>query len=69
MKLWYQVQRQTKVFSVMKQNGLSNKYLPQFVMSGKIIHSGPCRKPGPSGNCDNPWCGTPVLITSQLAKQ
>ncbi|KAM0027469.1 putative protein kinase-like domain superfamily [Helianthus debilis subsp. tardiflorus] len=68
MKLWYQVQRQTKVFSVMKQNGLSSKYLPQFVMSGKIIHPGPCRKPGPSGNCDNPWCGTPVLITSPVGK-
>ncbi|KAJ0879120.1 putative protein kinase-like domain superfamily [Helianthus annuus] len=24
--------------------------------------------PGPSGNCDNPWCGTPVLITSPVGK-
>ncbi|KAI3732975.1 hypothetical protein L1987_64188 [Smallanthus sonchifolius] len=68
MKLWYQVQRQTKVFSVMKQNGLSSKYLPQLTMSGKIINPGPCRKPGSGGNCDNPWCGTPVLVTSPVGK-
>ncbi|XP_071737606.1 uncharacterized protein [Rutidosis leptorrhynchoides] len=64
MNLWYQVQRQTKVFSVMKQNGLSSKYLPQLIMSGKIIHAGPCQKP----SCDNPWCGTPVLVTSPVGK-
>lgn len=68
MKLWYQVQRQTKVFSVMKQNGLSSKYLPQLIMSGKIIHPGPCRKPSSGQNCDNPWCGTPILVTSPVGK-
>nr|GEU58018.1 hypothetical protein [Tanacetum cinerariifolium] len=68
MKLWYQVQRQTKVFSVMKQNGLSSKYLPQLTMSGKIIHPGPCRKSSSRGNCDNPWCGTPILLTSPVGK-
>lgn len=68
MKLWYQVQRQTKVFSVMKQHGLSSKYLPQLSMSGKIIHPGPCRKLTSGVNCDNPWCGTPVLVTSPIGK-
>ncbi|PWA55541.1 protein kinase-like domain-containing protein [Artemisia annua] len=68
MKLWYQVQRQTKVFSIMKQNGLSSKYLPQLTMSGKIIHPGPCRKSSSRGNCDNPWCGTPILVTSPVGK-
>lgn len=68
MNLWYQVQRQTKVFSVMKQNGLSSKYLPQLTMSGKIIHPGPCRKPTSGGNCDNPWCGTPILVTTPVGK-
>nr|XP_043637212.1 uncharacterized protein LOC122608189 [Erigeron canadensis] len=68
MNLWYQVQRQTKVFSVMKQNGLSSKYLPQLTMSGKVIHPGPCRKPGAGQNCDNPLCGTPILVTSPVGK-
>ncbi|KAA8517858.1 hypothetical protein F0562_015353 [Nyssa sinensis] len=38
MKLWYQVQRQTKILTVMKQKGLSSKYLPHLSSSGRIIH-------------------------------
>ncbi|KAL0316695.1 UNVERIFIED_CONTAM: hypothetical protein Sradi_5547700 [Sesamum radiatum] len=38
MKLWYQVQRQTKVLSVMKQKGLSSKYLPELIASGRVVH-------------------------------
>lgn len=68
MKLWYQVQRQTKVFSVMKQNGLSSKYLPELVISGRMVHPGQCRKSNSGGNCDNPWCGTPILVTTPVGK-
>ncbi|KAI3677987.1 hypothetical protein L6452_37263 [Arctium lappa] len=68
MKLWYQVQRQTKVFSIMKQNGLSSKYLPELVISGRIVHPGQCRKLNSGGNCDNPWCGTPILVTTPVGK-
>lgn len=63
MSLWYQVQRQTKILTVMKQRGVSSKYLPQLVASGRIIHPGQCRKPRSGSNCDHPWCGTPVLVT------
>ncbi|KAI3847652.1 hypothetical protein MKW92_042369 [Papaver armeniacum] len=45
MTLWYQVQRQTKIITLMKQNGLASKYLPQLVASGVIIHPGQCRRP------------------------
>ncbi|CAH9134819.1 unnamed protein product [Cuscuta epithymum] len=65
MKLWYQVQRQTKVLSVMKQKGLSSKYLPQLSASGRIVHPGKCRRPS---NCEYVWCGTHVLITSPVGK-
>ncbi|VFQ61561.1 unnamed protein product [Cuscuta campestris] len=65
MKLWYQVQRQTKVLCAMKQKGLSCKYLPQLSASGRIVHSGKCRRPG---NCEYPWCGTQILITSPVGK-
>ncbi|GAB2267072.1 hypothetical protein Dimus_002054 [Dionaea muscipula] len=68
MNLWYQVQRQTKVLTVMKQKALSSKYLPQLSASGRLIHSGPCRRPDSSGNCDHPWCGTPVLVTSPVGE-
>ncbi|CAI9101071.1 OLC1v1038311C1 [Oldenlandia corymbosa var. corymbosa] len=66
MKLWYQVQRQTKMLSVMKQKGLSSKYLPQLSASGRIVHPGQCRKPSSGANCDHPWCGTPILVTSPV---
>ncbi|KAL2534909.1 Protein kinase superfamily protein [Abeliophyllum distichum] len=66
MKLWYQVQRQTKVLSVMKQKGLSSKYISHLSASGRIIHPGQCRRPSSGGNCDHPWCGTPVLVTSPV---
>ncbi|KAJ4971289.1 hypothetical protein NE237_004388 [Protea cynaroides] len=66
MNLWYQVQRQTRILTVMKQRGISSKYLPQLVASGRIIHPGQCRRPSSSGNCDHPWCGTPVLVTSPV---
>ncbi|KAI3472405.1 hypothetical protein Pfo_029526 [Paulownia fortunei] len=68
MKLWYQVQRQTKVLSVMKQKGLSSKYLPQLTASGRVVHPGHCRKPSTGGNCDHPWCGTPILVTSPVGR-
>lgn len=68
MKLWYQVQRQTKVLTVMKQKGLSSKYLPQLSASGRIIHPGQCRRPSSGGNCDHPWCGTPILVTSPVGE-
>eukprot|EP00268_Persea_americana_P044496 TRINITY_DN44982_c1_g1_i2.p1 TRINITY_DN44982_c1_g1~~TRINITY_DN44982_c1_g1_i2.p1 ORF type:complete len:748 (-),score=141.92 TRINITY_DN44982_c1_g1_i2:648-2891(-) len=63
MSLWYQVQRQTKVLNIMKQQGISSKYLPEMVASGRILHSGPCMKQSPAGRCDHPWCGTPILVT------
>ncbi|XP_061352545.1 uncharacterized protein LOC133297420 isoform X2 [Gastrolobium bilobum] len=68
MNLWYQVQRQTKVLTIMKQKGLSSKYLPQLSASGRIIHPGLCRRPSSGGNCDHPWCGTPILVTSPVGE-
>ncbi|KAG7033630.1 hypothetical protein SDJN02_03354 [Cucurbita argyrosperma subsp. argyrosperma] len=68
MNLWYQVQRQTRVLTVMKQKGLSSKYLPQLCASGRIIHPGQCRRPSSGGNCDHPWCGTPILVTSPVGE-
>lgn len=68
MNLWYQVQRQTKVLTIMKQKGLSSKYLPQLSASGRIIHPGQCRRPSSGGNCDHPWCGTPILVTSPVGE-
>ncbi|GAB4851815.1 hypothetical protein Ancab_031214 [Ancistrocladus abbreviatus] len=68
MNLWYQVQRQTKILTVMKQKGLSSKYLPQLSASGRIIHPGPCRRPDSGGNCDHPWCGTPILVASPVGE-
>ncbi|KAJ4823454.1 hypothetical protein Tsubulata_044008 [Turnera subulata] len=68
MNLWYQVQRQTKVLTVMRQKGLSSKYLPQLSASGRIVHPGQCRKPSSGGNCDHPWCGTPILVTSPVGE-
>lgn len=68
MKLWYQVQRQTKVLTIMKQNGLSSKYLPQLSASGRIVHPGQCKRPSSGGNCDHPWCGTPILVTTPVGK-
>ncbi|ONK78543.1 uncharacterized protein A4U43_C02F19930 [Asparagus officinalis] len=64
MNQWYQVQRQTKVLTSMKQRGLSSKYLPQIAASGRIIHPGQCNKPKTGGNCSHPWCGTPILVTT-----
>ncbi|KAJ1392380.1 Protein kinase-like domain superfamily [Sesbania bispinosa] len=68
MNLWYQVQRQTKVLTIMKQKGLSSKYLPQLSASGRIIHPGHCQRPTSGGNCDHPWCGTPILVTSPVGE-
>uniref|UniRef100_A0A1D1Z9K9 Putative serine/threonine-protein kinase pknB n=1 Tax=Anthurium amnicola TaxID=1678845 RepID=A0A1D1Z9K9_9ARAE len=66
MNLWYHVQRQTKMLTLMKQRGLSSKYLPQLVASGRIIHPGECNKPSSNGKCGHPWCGTPILVTSPV---
>ncbi|XP_038697343.1 uncharacterized protein LOC119995053 isoform X2 [Tripterygium wilfordii] len=68
MNLWYQVQRQTKILTIMKQKGLSSKYLPQLSASGRIIHPGQCQRPSSGGNCDHPWCGTPILVTSPVGE-
>ncbi|XP_017977519.1 PREDICTED: uncharacterized protein LOC108660410 [Theobroma cacao] len=68
MNMWYQVQRQTKVLTIMKQKGLSSKYLPQLSASGRIIHPGQCQRPSSGGNCDHPWCGTPILVTSPVGE-
>ncbi|XP_047948005.1 uncharacterized protein LOC125194047 isoform X1 [Salvia hispanica] len=68
MKLWYQVQRQTKVLGIMKHKGFSSKYLPEVIASGQVIHPGQCRKTNTGGNCDQPWCGTPVLVTSPVGR-
>lgn len=63
MSLWYQVQRQTKVLNILKHQGVSSKYLPEVIASGRILHPGPCKKQSPSGRCDHPRCGTPILVT------
>ncbi|CAN6815001.1 unnamed protein product [Brassica oleracea] len=68
MNLWYQVQRQTKMLSIMRQRGLSSKYLPQLHGSGRIIHPGQCQKPSSGGRCDHPWCGTPILVTTPVGE-
>ncbi|KAK1372493.1 hypothetical protein POM88_028686 [Heracleum sosnowskyi] len=68
MKLWYQVQRQTKTLIIMKQKGLSSKYLPHFSASDRMIHPGQCQRPTSSGNCSHPWCGTPILMTSPVGR-
>ncbi|KAH7352279.1 hypothetical protein KP509_19G038200 [Ceratopteris richardii] len=68
MSTWYQVQRQTRILNVMKQRGISSKYLPQLVASGRILHPGSCSKQSPGGRCDHPWCGTPILVTSPVGE-
>ncbi|KAK9292305.1 hypothetical protein L1049_020270 [Liquidambar formosana] len=68
MSLWYQVQRQTKVLNILKQQGISCKYLPEIIASGRILHSGHCKKQKPGGRCDHPWCGTPILVTSPVGE-
>ncbi|XP_042505331.1 uncharacterized protein LOC122081958 isoform X2 [Macadamia integrifolia] len=68
MSLWYQVQRQTKVLNIFKQQEISSKYLPEIIASGRILHSGPCKKQSPGGRCDHPWCGTPILVTSLVGE-
>ncbi|XP_044468415.1 uncharacterized protein LOC123197947 [Mangifera indica] len=68
MSLWYQVQRQTKILTVMKQKGLSSKNLPQLSASGRIVHPGQCQRPSSGGNCDHPLCGTPILVTSPVGE-
>ncbi|XP_057971740.1 uncharacterized protein LOC131160282 [Malania oleifera] len=68
MSLWYQVQRQTKVLNIFKHQGISNRCLPDVIASGRILHSGRCKKHGSRGRCDHPWCGTPVLVTSPVGK-
>ncbi|KAL6219344.1 hypothetical protein ACLB2K_007103 [Fragaria x ananassa] len=68
MNIWYQVQRQTKIMTIMKQKGLSSKYLPQLSASGRIIHPGHCQRPSLGGNCDHPWCGTSILVTSPVGE-
>ncbi|XP_072976666.1 uncharacterized protein [Typha angustifolia] len=68
MKLWYQVQRQMKVLALMKQRGLSSKYLPQVVASGRIVHPSECKESNSDGTCSHPWIGTPILVTSPVGE-
>ncbi|KAJ7957125.1 Kinase family protein [Quillaja saponaria] len=68
MSLWYQVQRQTKVLNILRHQGISSRYLPEIISSGRILHSGPCTKESPGGRCDHPWCGTPILVTSPVGE-
>lgn len=68
MSLWYQVQRQTKVLNILRNQGILSKHLPGIVASGRILHSGPCKKESPGGRCDHPWCGTPILVTSPVGE-
>ncbi|KVI00492.1 Protein kinase-like domain-containing protein [Cynara cardunculus var. scolymus] len=63
MSLWYQVQRQTKVLNIFRDQGICSKNLPQIVASGRILHSGTCNRQSPKGRCDHPLCGTPILVT------
>ncbi|KAL2521168.1 uncharacterized protein Fot_25091 [Forsythia ovata] len=68
MSLWYQVQRQTKILNILKDQGISSKNLPEIIASGRIVHSGPCEKQTPKGRCDHPWCGTPILVTCPVGE-
>lgn len=68
MNLWYQVQRQTKVLNILKQQGISREHLPQITASGRVMHSGRCEKKSPKGCCDHPWCGTPILVASPVGE-
>lgn len=68
MSTWYQVQRQTRVLNIMKQRGVSSKYLTQIIASGRLMHPGPCSKKSPASRCDHPWCGTPVLVTAPIGE-
>nr|GEV67849.1 protein kinase-like domain-containing protein [Tanacetum cinerariifolium] len=62
MSLWYQVQRQTKILNIFRDQGISSKNLPQIVTNGRILHPGTCTRQSPKGRCDHPSCGTPILI-------
>ncbi|GJV53486.1 kinase-like domain-containing protein [Tanacetum coccineum] len=62
MSLWYQVQRQTKILNIFRDQGISSKNLPQIVTNGRILHPGACTRQSPKGRCDHPSCGTPILI-------
>ncbi|EPS64245.1 hypothetical protein M569_10531, partial [Genlisea aurea] len=68
MDSWYEVQRQTKVLTAMKQKGVSSKHLPQLIASGRVVHPGKCSKSSSSHNCDHPWCGAPVLLTGPVGR-
>ncbi|XP_073127819.1 uncharacterized protein [Henckelia pumila] len=68
MNLWYQVQRQTKVLNILKQQGISGEHLPQIIASGRVMHSGHCEKKTSKGCCDHPWCGTPILVASPVGE-
>ncbi|KAJ8770424.1 hypothetical protein K2173_015038 [Erythroxylum novogranatense] len=62
--LWYQVQRQNRILTLMRQKGLLSKYLPQLSAFGRIVHPGQCRKPNSGRFCYHPLCRTLILVTS-----
>ncbi|XP_051148718.1 uncharacterized protein LOC127263643 [Andrographis paniculata] len=66
----YQVQRQTKVLTVMTEKGLSSKYLPRLYESSRAVHSGRCRKlsSSSSGKCGHRLCGIPVVLTTPVGR-
>lgn len=68
MNLWYHVQRQTKILNLMKEGGISSKYFPELISSGRMVHPGECNRPSSSGSCGHPWCGAPILITSPVGE-
>ncbi|CAI0428083.1 unnamed protein product [Linum tenue] len=68
MSLWYQVQRQTKVLNILKGSSSSSKCLPEMVACGRLFHSGQCTRQSPSGRCNDPFCGTPILVTCPVGQ-
>lgn len=68
MSLWYQVQRQTKILNIFRDQGISSKNLPQIVTNGRILHPGTCTRQSPKGRCDHPSCGTPILIVHPVGE-
>ncbi|XP_071690826.1 uncharacterized protein [Rutidosis leptorrhynchoides] len=68
MSLWYQVQRQTKVLNIFRDQGICSKNVPQIVANGRILHSGSCTRQSPKGRCDHPLCGTPILVVHPVGE-
>nr|XP_043609886.1 uncharacterized protein LOC122581697 [Erigeron canadensis] len=68
MSLWYQVQRQTKILNIFRDQGISSKNLPQIVANGRLLHLGTCTRQSPKGRCDHSLCGTPILVVHPVGE-